>query len=91
MITDISSHASHSGYGKENHLAIRATTELKKQGNAILSRGRILKWFGILSTVLIGAAALAPDALGIPLDLHPWVFLASIFWLFAFCAGLFDQ
>jgi len=82
---------SHSGSVKENRLAIRATTELKKQDNALFSRRRILKGFGICSTLLIGAAALVPSMFGIPVGLRSWVFLTSIFWFFAFCAGMFNS
>jgi hypothetical protein len=49
-----------------------------------------VKWFGALSTALIGLAALAPNVFGIPAALHPWVYLVSIFWFLAFCAGMFE-
>lgn len=91
MVTNTVSHVSQTGSVKENRLDIRLTTELKKQENAIFSRRQIWKWFGIFSTLLIGAAALAPLTFGIPLGVHPWVFLTSIFWTFAFCAGMFNQ
>lgn len=91
MVTNTVTHVSHPESVKENQLAIHVTTELKKEENAQLSWRQILKWFGILSTLLIGAAALAPNAFGIPASLQPWVFLTSIFWVFAFCAGMFNQ
>jgi len=56
----------------------------------MMSKQRLLKWFGFASTLALSAAALAPDALGIPYAWQPWVFLGSIFWLFAFCTGLFN-
>ena len=90
MVTNTVSHVSHSGSVEENRLAIRVTKELKKQEKVTLSRHLIWKWFGILSTLLIGAAALAPNAFGIPAAVQPWVFLTSIFWVLAFCAGMFD-
>lgn len=90
MITNTASPAHHSNNGKGNSLAHRETTEVKTHGDVMFSKRRILKWFGILSTLLIGAAALAPDAFGIPLGLRPWVFLTSIFWLLAFCSGIFN-
>jgi hypothetical protein len=90
MVTNTASHVAHTGYGEENRPAIRAMAELKKPGTAVLSGRRLTKWFSTLSTALIVAAALAPNAFGIPTDLQPWVFLASIFWIFAFCAGIFD-
>ena len=91
MVTNTVSHVSHSGSVEENRLAIRVTTELNQQHNALFSRRLIWKWFGILSTLLIVAAALAPNAFGIPVSLQPWVFLTSIFWFFAFCAGMFNR
>jgi hypothetical protein len=90
MVTNTVSHVSHSESVEENRLAIRVTTELKKQENVTLSRRPIWKWFGILSTLLISAAALAPNAFGIPATIQPWVFLAAIFWYFAFCTGMFN-
>jgi len=69
---------------------LRATTKMKTQGDTLFSKRRILNWFGILSTLLIGGAAIAPDAFGISLDLRPWVFLTSIFLFMVVCAGIFN-
>lgn len=52
---------------------------------------RILKWFGILFTLLIVTAAIAPDVLGIPLGLRPWALIACIVWLVTFSSGLSNQ
>ena len=90
MAANTASHASHSGYEEENRLSLRATAEWKEQSNLSISKRRVPKWFGAFSTALIGAAALAPNVFGIPSNLEPWVFLTSIFWFFAFCAGMFD-
>lgn len=90
MVVNTASHASRSGYEEENHLSIRATAEWKEQSNPSISRRRLPKWFGAFSTALICAAALAPNVFGIPSNLEAWVFLTSIFWFFAFCAGMFD-
>jgi hypothetical protein len=90
MATNIVLHTSHSGSAEENRLAVRVTTELNQQHHALFSRRLIWKWFGILSTLLIGAAALVPDVFGIPAAVQPWVFLTAIFWVFAFCAGIFN-
>jgi len=54
------------------------------------SKGRLLKWFGILSTVILGAAAFAPDTFNVPLSFRPWIFLTFTFWFCAFCAGFFN-
>jgi hypothetical protein len=88
MTTNTASQISQSSYGQDSHLA--ATEAWKEQGTTAFSWRRLVKWFGVLSTALIGAAAFAPSVFGIPTDLQPWVFLASIFWFFAFCAGMFD-
>jgi hypothetical protein len=90
MITHSASPASHGWYEEKNHLDIHVTAGLTKEDNAIVSVGRILKWFGATSTVLLSAAALAPDTFGIPVNLQPWIFLTAIFWVIAFCAGMFD-
>lgn len=90
MITNVGSPVSHSRDGKENFPAPRETATVEVQGDDMFSKRRILKWFGILSTLLIGAAAIAPDTFGIPFVLRPWVFLTSIFWVIAFCAGFFN-
>jgi hypothetical protein len=45
---------------------------------------------GLFSTLALLAAALVPDMFNIPVHLRPWVFLTSILWLFAFCAGFFN-
>jgi hypothetical protein len=47
------------------------------------------KYFGIVSTVLLGAAALDPDIFKIPFPVRPWVFLVSVVWFFLFCTGQF--
>jgi len=90
MATNTASHITHSGYSEKNRFAPHAATEWKKQRNAIISALRIRKWFGMLSTVLIGVGVFAPYVFGIPADMQPWVFVTFIFWFFAFCAGIFD-
>jgi hypothetical protein len=91
MGTKTVSHVSQSSPVKESRLALHVTRELRKQENAILSRHQIWKWIGLLLTLLIGVAALAPNAFEIPVGVQPWVFLIFICWLFAFCVGKFDQ
>ena len=90
MITHSASPVSHGWDEEENQLDIHATDRLAKEDNAVISVRRILKWFGAVSTVLLSAASLAPNAFGIPGKLQPWVFLTAIFWVIAFCAGMFD-
>ena len=77
-------------YPEASHSAIRTTAEWKEQSRPLLSRPRILKWVGMISTGLICAAALAPHAFGIPANFRAWVFVTAIFWFLAFCAGMFE-
>jgi hypothetical protein len=90
MITHSTSTTSHVPYTEENNVDIRSTTGLAKEDTAIVSVHRIIKWFGATSTILLSAAAIAPDTFRIPTNLQPWVFLTAIFWVLAFCAGMFD-
>jgi hypothetical protein len=89
MITHSNS-TSHVRYAEENNLDIRSTTGLTKENIATVSVSRIIKWFGAITTVLLSAAAIAPATFRIPTNLQPWVFLVAIFWILAFCAGMFD-
>jgi hypothetical protein len=89
MITHSVSPVSYPLYEESSHPAVSAAAELKKQTSASVSR-RLVKWFGVFSTALIGALALLPDAFGVPANLQPWLFVTSIFWVLAFCAGMFD-
>lgn len=50
----------------------------------------ILKWFGFLSTMAWGVAAIFPGAFRIPAYAQGWVFVTAVFWLVAFCAGFFN-
>jgi hypothetical protein len=86
MVTHVSNARSY----ETNHPAIHTPVAWKKQRIPLLSGRRVLKWFGMISTGLISSAALAPHAFGVPTDLQPWVFVTSIFWFLAFCAGMFD-
>jgi hypothetical protein len=90
MVTQSASPVSHAWHEEENRLDIRATAGLAQEDKAIVSVRRILKWFGAIWTVMLSAAAIIPDTFGIPANLQPWVFLTAIFWIFAFCAGMFD-
>jgi hypothetical protein len=91
MITNSASHMSPTKHGKENILVILKTTEVKIHREAVFSKRHILKWFSIVLTLLIMVAGIDPDVFGIPMDLRPWVFVASIFWFLAFCAGVFSS
>lgn len=57
----------------------------------MLFKRMLLKWFGFAATLILFTAALAPDVLKVPLNWRPWVFVTSIFWFLAFCAGIFNE
>ena len=77
-------------YEEEKHLDIPVTAALKKEHNTVVSAPRIFKWFGAIVSILLSVAALAPATFRIPENLRPWVFLAAVFWVLAFCSGMFD-
>ena len=90
MATNTASTVSHVWERQDDSLAVRATAQLETGSSPIISWRRITKWFGVLSTALLSAAALAPHTFRIPTALHPWVFVVAILWFLAFCAGMFD-
>ncbi len=57
---------------------------------AIRSLRPIVKWFGLLSTIAWGVAALSPATFKIPTALQGWAFVVAIVWFFAYCAGFFN-
>ena len=65
--------------------------EGKPLSKAELFLRRFLKWFGRLSMLALGAAALSPNTFNVPLNDRPWVFVIFIFWFVAFCAGFFNS
>lgn len=71
-------------------IAIRYQPIAMEEGKTVRFLRPLLKWFGTLSTIALGTAALAPHVLNVPMQLRPWVFLTFIFWFFAFCAGTFN-
>jgi hypothetical protein len=69
---------------------VHYTPREKTEGYFIQFIRPVVKWFGTLSTIALSSAALAPSTFNVPPHLRPWVFLAFIFWSFAFCAGFFN-
>jgi hypothetical protein len=47
------------------------------------------KIFGIISTAILLAGAVAPRFFEIPVLWRPWIFLAAIMWTFLFSTGFF--
>ncbi len=70
--------------------SIRYQARPETQGSLMPSKRRLLKWFGILLTVLWGAAAFAPGTFNIPLSFQPWLFLTFALWFFVLGAGLIN-
>ncbi len=50
----------------------------------------LVRWFGTLSTAVLGFAALEPGFFRIPPYAQGWLFLTFILWIFIFCAGMFN-
>lgn len=48
------------------------------------------KLAGILSTVGLVSASLAPNTLHIPISLRPWVFMFTIAWTLLLASGVFS-
>jgi hypothetical protein len=77
-------------YEEEKYIDIPVTAASKKEQNTVVSPHRIFKWFGAIVSILLSVAALAPATFRIPENLRPWVFLPAVFWVLAFCSGMFD-
>ncbi len=71
-------------------LVIRYEPQERKEGTSMRFVRPLVKWFGLLSTIVLGALTFAPDTFNVPMHLRPWVFLTFVLWFFAFCAGLFN-
>jgi hypothetical protein len=84
------SHTTRVELERENRIEMPVTAGMIKEYRLAVSRRQILKWFGAVVSVLLSIAALAPNLLRIPANLQSWVFLTAIFWILAFCAGMFD-
>jgi hypothetical protein len=75
----------------ENAIILRYEPRDEAQTDGSSIQHRFLKWFGGLSTVLLGAAAFAPNALHVSARVHPWIFITFILWVVAFCSGIFNS
>ena len=54
-----------------------------------MKKNRLSKWVGYLLTFGIFCAAVSPSTFNISATVHPWVFLFSIVWIFAYSSGVF--
>jgi hypothetical protein len=69
----------------------REASKAREQRGPMSFKIMVLKWLGFTATLMLFTAAMAPDVLKVPLHWRPWVFVTSIFWFLAFCAGIFNQ
>ncbi|HEX2998307.1 MAG TPA: hypothetical protein VHP14_26010 [Anaerolineales bacterium] len=89
MNTNLSNHIS--DIEKEQEIAfVQYKPGEKVERRSVQILRPILKWFGILSTLAWGVAALSPETLRVPVHLQGWTFLVFIAWFFAYCAGAFN-
>jgi hypothetical protein len=75
---------------EEDITIVHYEPEQKTEGQFLRSMRPVVKWFGLLSTLIWGVGALSPETLRVPAYLQGWVFLIFIAWLFAYCAGVFN-
>jgi hypothetical protein len=91
MATQIGSSGTLSHEKKADTKPLYEMPNVNVQGTSMFSKRQFLKWFGRASTIILILAAIFPDTLSVPLNWRPWVFLTSIFWVFAFCTGFFNS
>ena len=53
----------------------REESKAREQGDHMSFKRIFLKWLGFAATLILFAAALAPDALNVPINWRPWVLL----------------
>ena len=75
---------------KDDIIIIHYEPRSRTEGKSISFIRHLVKWFGVFSTVALGAAAFTPSTFNMPMNFRPWVFVTFIFWFFAFCAGFFN-
>jgi hypothetical protein len=75
---------------QDNIIVLRYVPEDESARGNLTFGQHILQWFGRLSTLALGVATFAPNALHISAGLRPWFFVAFIFWITAFVMGVFN-
>jgi hypothetical protein len=56
-----------------------------------MTKKRIGKFAGYISTLAIFVIGITPSTFNIPVVLRPWIFLASIVWFVTFSSGVFSS
>jgi hypothetical protein len=56
-----------------------------------MTKKRLGKIAGYVSTLAVFIVGIAPSAFNIPMILRPWIFLASIVWFVTFSSGVFSS
>jgi hypothetical protein len=90
MNTTVSNYISETEQEENEITIIHYVPQEKTEAPFIQWLRPILKWFGLLSTLTWGAAALSPTTFGIAVTSQGWVFIITILWFFGYCAGLFN-
>ena len=91
MITKTSNHTISPCEDEEEHTTVIRYIPGERIEGRLRSKIRpVVRWFGMLSTTILGIIALEPGFFGVPLHAQGWVFLTFILWLFAFCSGIFN-
>jgi hypothetical protein len=90
MNANVSDTLSHFEAEQADVTMVRYVSVRNQEPPLVRSLRPIVKWFGFLSTVAWGVAALSPETLRVPVHLQGWVFVISILWFFAYCAGFFN-
>jgi hypothetical protein len=73
-----------------NIIHLRHELQEETQMGKLSFKQRLLQWFGRFALLVLGAATLAPATLHISTGFRPWVCVAFILWVFAYCTGMFN-
>ncbi len=51
----------------------------------------LIKWAGILFTVILTAIAIDPSIFHVPSSIRPWFFITNIAWVLMIASGIFSS
>ncbi|NTU56064.1 MAG: hypothetical protein HGA79_07430 [Anaerolineales bacterium] len=75
---------------EDGNIILRHDPQEEIQAGELSFKQRLLQGFGRLVLVALSAGTLAPATLHISTGFRPWVYVAFILWVFAYCAGMFN-